>query len=80
MDGGVARIPSSSGIRIMAPVCEHYGNNNLPAGTKKLDLIEAAPSAILKIVYIDELMKRTTPPSALRLWQSIGKRPPPPRS
>ncbi len=57
IDGGVAAdsvVPRDDDY--MAPVCEHFGNNNLPEQSNDCDLIDGCtlcdPS---KIVYIDEL-------------------------
>ncbi|NLY32170.1 MAG: LuxR family transcriptional regulator [Firmicutes bacterium] len=58
IDGGVAK--DSVLLRdkdYMAPVCEHYGNNNLPASINKAcDLIDGCTLCHPeKIIYIDEL-------------------------
>jgi D-ornithine 4,5-aminomutase subunit beta len=57
-DGGIG--PDSVFLRdkdYFAPVCQHYGNNNLPVGTKKAcDLIQGCTLCHPeKIIYIDEL-------------------------
>lgn len=57
-DGGVG--PDSIFARdddYLAPVCEHYGDNHLPAGTKRpCDLIDGCTLCHPeKIIYIDEL-------------------------
>lgn len=58
VDGGIG--PDSVFLRdkdYLAPVCQHYGNNNLPAGIKKAcDLIQGCTLCHPeKIIYIDEL-------------------------